>query len=58
MWMEEHLGKRINHLRLEDALETSATMSPISRPSSRPASADIRITVTTVAIRGMKDISP
>ena len=24
MWMEEHLGKRINHLRFEDALKTKA----------------------------------
>jgi Fe-S oxidoreductase/nitrate reductase gamma subunit len=24
MWMEEHLGKRINHLRFEDALKTRA----------------------------------
>ena len=26
MWMEEHLGKRINHLRFEDAVKTKAPM--------------------------------
>ncbi len=32
MWMEEHLGKRINHLRLEDALETRAAMAATACP--------------------------
>lgn len=32
MWMEEHLGKRINHLRLEDALETKAAMTATACP--------------------------
>jgi len=32
MWMEEHLGKRINHLRIEDALETRAAMAATACP--------------------------
>jgi len=32
MWMEEHLGKRINHLRFEDALKTKATMAATACP--------------------------
>ena len=26
MWMEEHLGKRINHLRFEDALNAKVNL--------------------------------
>jgi len=32
MWMEEHLGKRINHLRFEDAITTKATMAATACP--------------------------
>ena len=32
MWMEEHLGKRINHLRFEDAIKTKATMAATACP--------------------------
>jgi Fe-S oxidoreductase/nitrate reductase gamma subunit len=32
MWMEEHLGKRINHLCFEDAFNTKATMAATACP--------------------------
>ena len=34
MWMEEHIGKRINHERVDEALATGATTSP---PRARSA---------------------
>ena len=32
MWMEEHLGKRINHVRLENVLETNVAMTATACP--------------------------
>ncbi|MBW1838317.1 MAG: 4Fe-4S dicluster domain-containing protein [Deltaproteobacteria bacterium] len=32
MWMEEHQGKRINHLRFEDAIKTKANMAATACP--------------------------
>ena len=32
MWMEEHLGKRINHLRFEDVQKAGAPMTATACP--------------------------
>ena len=35
MWMEEHIGKRVNHERVDEALATDATMIATGRPFCR-----------------------
>ena len=35
MWMEEHIGKRVNHKRADEALATEATKIATGRPFCR-----------------------
>jgi len=35
MWMEEHIGKRVNHERVDEALATDATKIATGRPFCR-----------------------